>query len=72
MQALTEISQRARKVLIKEFGVSDAIRFLSRFQVGSGDYIRERERRFKHVPVRGVSLRPSKCSVPVSCSLLLP
>jgi len=54
MQALTEISQRARKVLTKEFGVSDAIRFLSRFQVGGGDYTCEREQRFTHDTVKSI------------------
>jgi len=51
---LTEISQRARNVLIRELGVMDAMRFLNQFQVGSGDYTRERERRFAHDTVKRI------------------
>jgi hypothetical protein len=35
-------------VLIKELGVTDAMRFLNQFQVGSGDYTREHEQLVKH------------------------
>ena len=52
IQPLTEISLRARNVLIQELGVTDAMRFLNQFQVGSGDYMREREQLFKHDTVK--------------------
>jgi len=51
---LSEISQRARHVLIQELGVTDAIRFLNQFQVGSGDYTVERELLFKGETVKGI------------------
>ena len=54
IQPLTEISQRARNVLIQELGVMDAIRFLNQFRVSSGDYTREREQLFKHDTVKSV------------------
>jgi len=54
IQPLTEISQRARNVLIQELGVTDAMRFLNQFQVGSGDYTREREQLFKHDTVESI------------------
>jgi len=54
LRPLTEISQRARNVLIRELGVMDAMRFLNQFQVGSGDYTCEREQRFKHDTVKRI------------------
>ncbi len=54
IQPLSEISQRARHVLIQELGVTDAIRFLNQFQVGSGDYTVERELLFKGETVKGI------------------
>ena len=54
IQPLTEISRRARNVLIKELGVTDAMRFLNQFQVGIGDYTREHEQLVKHATVNSV------------------
>lgn len=54
IQPLAEISQRARQVLIQELGVTDAMRFLSQFQVGRGDYTRERDQLFKHDTVESI------------------
>ena len=54
LRPLTEISQRARNVLIQELGVTDAMRFLNQFQVGSGDYTREREQLFEHDTVKSI------------------
>jgi len=54
IQPLTVISQRARDVLIRELGVTDAIRFLNQFQMGSGDYTRGREQLFTHVTVKSI------------------
>ncbi len=54
IQPLNEISQRARNVLIQELGVTDAMRFLNQFQVGSGDYTREREQLFMHDTVKSI------------------
>ncbi|OQW87261.1 MAG: hypothetical protein BWK72_13660 [Rhodoferax ferrireducens] len=51
---LAEISQRARHVLIQELGVTDAMRFLNQFQVGSGDYTVEREPLFKGETVKSI------------------
>ncbi len=54
IQPLTEISQRARNMLTQELGVTDAMRFLNQFQVGSGNYTREREQLFKHDTVKSI------------------
>lgn len=52
---LSEVSQRARRVLIQELGVTDAIRFLNQFQAGSSDYTVEREPLFKAETVKSIA-----------------
>lgn len=54
VQPLFEISMRARRVLIQELGVVDAMRFLNQFQAGSSDYSAEREKLFKNDTVKSV------------------
>lgn len=40
---LTEINQRAIRLLYQELGTINAVRFLKQFTVGFGDYTKERE-----------------------------
>jgi hypothetical protein len=40
---LTEINQQAIRLLYRELGVINAVRFLKQFTVGFGDYTKERE-----------------------------
>ncbi len=40
---LTEINQRAIRLLYQELGAINAVRFLKQFTVGFGDYTKERE-----------------------------
>jgi hypothetical protein len=42
IRPLAEITQQATAILIREMGVVDALRFLSQFQAGAGDYTKER------------------------------
>ena len=42
IRPLAEITQQATTLLIREMGVVDALRFLSQFRVGAGDYTKER------------------------------
>jgi hypothetical protein len=42
IRPLSEVTQRATEILIREMGVADTLRFLNQFHVGSGDYVRER------------------------------
>ena len=42
IRPLAEITQEATTILIREMGVVDALRFLSQFRSGSGDYTNER------------------------------
>jgi hypothetical protein len=41
---ISEISRRATRILFKEMGVVDTIRFLNQFSIGQGDYTTEREK----------------------------
>ena len=40
---LMEVNQQAIRLLYKELGVVDAVRFLKQFTQGYGDYTQERE-----------------------------
>jgi hypothetical protein len=42
MRPLAEISEEATRILIREMGLVDALRFLSQMRPGSGDYTKER------------------------------
>lgn len=44
IRPLAEITEQATAILIREMGVVDALRFLSQFRSGSGDYTTERGR----------------------------
>jgi hypothetical protein len=43
---LAEITQEALKVLYKEIGIVNTMRFVSQFTVGYGNYTEEREQLF--------------------------
>jgi hypothetical protein len=43
---LAEITQTALKVLYREIGVVNTVRFINQFTTGYGDYTREREQLF--------------------------
>ncbi len=43
---LAEITQEALKVLYKEIGIVDTMRFVSQFTTGYGNYTEEREQLF--------------------------
>jgi len=40
---LIEVNQQATRLLYRELGVTDAVRFLKQFTVGFGDYTKERQ-----------------------------
>jgi hypothetical protein len=54
IQPISELTNRATNALIQELGVVDAMRFLSQFRVGSGDYTAEREHLFRGESVDSV------------------
>jgi hypothetical protein len=43
LSPLSEINDRAMKVLTRELGTVDALRFINQFQAGSGDYTADRD-----------------------------
>ncbi|MEM4218398.1 MAG: hypothetical protein QXZ09_10300 [Candidatus Methanomethylicaceae archaeon] len=43
IKPLAEINQQAIRLLYRELGVINAVRFLKQFTVGFGDYTQERE-----------------------------
>lgn len=43
IRSLSEINQQATAILAREMGIADALRFLSQFSSGSGDYTKERD-----------------------------
>ncbi len=47
IKPLVEINQKAIRVLYRELGVVDAVRFLKQFTAGYGDYTEERRQLFK-------------------------
>ncbi|MEM4284516.1 MAG: hypothetical protein QXS96_08535 [Candidatus Caldarchaeum sp.] len=45
---LAELTQEAIRILYRELGVINTVRFLRQFTVGFGNYTEERERLFAH------------------------
>ena len=43
IRPLSQINQEATAILAREMGIADALRFLSQFSSGSGDYTEERD-----------------------------
>lgn len=43
IRPVSEINQQATAILAREMGMADALRFLSQFSSGSGDYTNERD-----------------------------
>lgn len=54
IQPISELTNCARHALIQELGVIDAMRFLSQFRAGNGDYTSEREHFLKDETVTSI------------------
>ena len=54
IRPLIEINQQAIRLLYKELGVVDAVRFLKQFTQGFGDYTKEREVIFANKSVQDI------------------
>ena len=48
-QPLSEVTQQALAILIKEIGVVNTVRFLNQFTTGYGDYTAERDTLFANL-----------------------
>jgi len=61
---LSEVTQQALAVLIKEIGVVNTVRFLNQFTMGYGDYISERDTLFADLTLdellAAIKQRPSQ------------
>ena len=51
---LAEITTEALKVLYKEIGIVNTVRFINQFTTGYGDYTQERERLFADMTLNAV------------------
>jgi hypothetical protein len=47
LQPISELTQRATEVLVKEIGVVNTLRFLNQMRSGAGDYTAERDQLFE-------------------------
>jgi len=54
IKPISELTSRAKNVLVQELGTIDAMRFLNQFRAGSGDYTIEREQLFKGESVKSI------------------
>ncbi len=54
IRPLIEINQQAIRLLYKELGAVDAVRFLKQFTQGFGDYTKEREVIFANKSVQDI------------------
>jgi hypothetical protein len=54
LKPISEVSQRATDILIKEIGVVDTLRFLNQFRAGAGNYTKERDQLFQGMSVRDI------------------
>ena len=43
IRPLSDLNRQATELLVREMGITDALRFLSQFSSGSGDYTKERD-----------------------------
>ncbi|MCL4868344.1 MAG: hypothetical protein KJ063_05200 [Anaerolineae bacterium] len=46
---LTEVTQEAITVLLREIGVVNTVRFLNQYSAGYGNYVEERDQLFGHL-----------------------
>lgn len=51
---LCEINEQAIRVLVRELGAADSVRFIRQFTTGFGDYTEERKELFKDVSIEKV------------------
>jgi hypothetical protein len=54
---LAEITQEAIRVLFREIGVANTVRFLNQYTSGYGNYTEEREQLFGHLPMDEIVAR---------------
>ena len=50
-KSLSELTDQAIRLLVREMGPTDAARVIGQFSMGSGDYTEERKERFKDLTI---------------------
>ena len=61
---LVEITKEAFKVLNKEMGIVDTVRFINQFTTGYGDYTQDREQLFKDMTLDDIISAVKKKQTP--------
>jgi len=51
---ISEINQKATRVLFEKMGIVDTFKFLNQFTLGSGDYTKERDDLFKNYTLNDI------------------
>jgi len=54
LKPLTEINQQALRILYKEIGIVNTIRFINQFTMGYGNYTEEREQMFADMALENI------------------
>ena len=52
---LSEINEQAIRLLVREMGPADAVRFCGQFTTGYGDYTKERKELFKDLTIEDIA-----------------
>jgi len=61
---LVEITKEALKVLNKEMGIVDTVRFINQFTTGYGDYTQDRQQLFKGMTLADIISAVKKKQTP--------
>ena len=61
---LVEITKEALKVLNKEMGIVDTVRFINQFTTGYGDYTQDREQLFRGMTLDDIISEVKKKQTP--------
>jgi hypothetical protein len=64
VRPLVEITKEAFKVLNKEMGIVDTVRFINQFTTGYGDYTQDREQLFKDMTLDDIISAVKKKQTP--------
>lgn len=54
LQPMSELTEKATNLLVRELGVVETLRFLNSMRTGGGDYTAERERLFEGETVESI------------------
>lgn len=66
LRPLAEVTQEAIRVLSREIGVADTLRFMGQFTTGSGNYTEERDHLFEGLTLDDILAEIRKLPSPAS------